>query len=342
MESVYDYVIIGSGFGGSVSAMRLTEKGYSVLVLERGKRFADDDFPKTNWNIWKYLWLPATRCFGILQLHLFNGLFVFGSSGVGGGSLVYANVLMEPDESFFNATSWRHLNDWKTALRPHYDTARKMLGVNENPNLTPVDEALQQVTVDIDRPEGFRPTQVGVFFGEPDVEIPDPYFDGLGPSRAGCNFCGGCMVGCRHNAKNTLTKNYLYFAEKNGAEVRSECLVESITPPVKENGLYEIDYRSSTAWVNNPIHKVQGRNVIVAAGVLGTHRLLLECRDVKCTLPNISKRLGEVVRSNSEAFVGAFTHKDDVDIPKGWPFLRSSRSMRIPRSSRCVFPMGRP
>jgi cholesterol oxidase len=327
---IYDYVIIGSGFGGSVSAMRLTEKGYSVLVLERGKRYEDADFPKRNWNIWKYLWMPSLRAFGFLQLHLFKGLFVFGSCGVGGGSLVYAGVLMEPDDSFFKAPVWSHLNDWKSVLRPHYDTARRMLGVAPNPEITPADEALRQIADDIEKPEGFRPTDVGVFFGEPDAEVPDPYFGGDGPPRVGCNFCGGCMVGCRYNAKNTLPKNYLYFAEKNGAQVWPECEVVDVKPishlPLRGEGVgvrgegeprYEVYYRSSTSWPFKPQRSVCARNVIVAAGVLGTHKLLLECRDVTRSLPDISSRLGTTVRTNSEAFVGAFNPGAGVDHSKG-------------------------
>jgi len=326
-DQIFDFVIIGSGFGGSVSAMRLTEKGYSVLVLERGKRYEDADFPKRNWNVWKYLWMPALRAFGFLQLHLFNGLFVFGSCGVGGGSLVYANVLMEPDDSFFNASTWMHLGDWKTILRPHYETARKMLGVTKNPEITPADEALRKVVSGMNHPEGFRQTDVGVFFGEPDVEVPDPYFEGNGPHRAGCNFCGGCMVGCRYNAKNTLPKNYLYFAEKNGAQVWPECEVVDIFPLTPTNlplvddegdeAHYEIHYRSSTTWLYKPVKTVQARNVIVSAGVLGTLSLLLKCRDEIGSLPDVSPRLGELVRTNSEAFVGAFNPHSDVDHSKG-------------------------
>ena len=221
MESeTFDFVVIGSGFGGSVSAMRLTEKGYRVLVLERGKRFRDQDFPKTNWNVFKYLWMPAARCFGIQQITLLNDTMVMHGCGVGGGSLVYANVLMEPDDSLFNAPGWRDLADWKSILRPHYDTAKRMFGVAPNPRLTPADHVLKAIAEDRGRGHTFRPANVSVYFGEPGKEgvtVPDPYFGGEGPDRAGCTDCGGCMVGCRYNAKNTLTKNYLYFAEKWGA-----------------------------------------------------------------------------------------------------------------------------
>jgi cholesterol oxidase len=229
-QKVYDFVIIGSGFGGSVSAMRLTEKGYSVLVLERGKRYRSQDFPKSNWNIWKFLWLPALRCHGIFEMTFMNGLLALHGAGVGGGSLMYGNVLLEPDDRLFAASSWRHLNDWKKELRPHYDTARKMLGVTPNPRLWKADEKVKEIAAELGHGETFRPTEVGVFFGEEDVTVPDPYFNGAGPERTGCNFCGGCMVGCRYNAKNTLDKNYLYFAEKNGAQVIAEAKVTDIRP----------------------------------------------------------------------------------------------------------------
>ncbi|HJW89369.1 MAG TPA: NAD(P)-binding protein, partial [Anaerolineales bacterium] len=317
----YDYVIIGSGFGGSVSALRLTEKGYKVLVLERGKRFRDQDFPRTNWNIFRYLWAPPLRCFGFMQLSLFDGLFVFHSSGVGGGSLVYAGVLMEPEESFFQSPAWSHLGDWKALLSGHYQTARRMLGVAPNPRLTPADHALRAIATEIGRGDTFRPTEVGVFFNEQDSsEVPDPYFGGEGPPRAGCNHCGGCMVGCRYNAKNTLVKNYLYFAEKWGAEVRGECLVQDVRPLPEgqpDGARYEILYRSATGWLSKPTQRVRARNVVLSAGVLGTLELLLKCRDVTGSLPKISAELGKTVRTNSEAFLGGFTRKEGVDHSKG-------------------------
>jgi cholesterol oxidase len=348
LETTYDFAIIGSGFGGSISAMRLKEKGYSVLVLERGKRFADDDYPKRNWNIWKYLWMPGLRCFGILQLSLFNGLFVFGGGGVGGGSLVYAAVLMEPEDSFFNAPTWSHMGDWKERLQPHYETVKRMLGVAANPNMTPVDDALRQIAGEMSGASEFRTTDVGVFFGEPDQVVPDPYFDGNGPARSGCNFCGGCMVGCRYNAKNTLPKNYLYFAEAGGVEVRAECKVDCIRPLPDggpDGARYEIQYTSSTAWLHKPAQAVRARNVIVAAGVLGTHELLLNCRDVIESLPDLSSRLGELVRTNSEAFLGAFNPQGTVDHSKGVSISSIFRadedtqveSVRFPDGSSLIF-----
>ena len=232
-DQVFDYVVIGSGFGGSVSAMRLSEKGYRVLVLERGKRFRDQDFARSSWNIFKYLWLPALRCFGILQISPFRDVFVLHGSGVGGGSLGYANVLMQPDDILFANPAWKHLADWKTVLLPHFDTARRMLGVAPNPCFWPADQLLRQIAGELGTQPTFRPTTVGTFFGEPGkegVEVPDPYFGGAGPPRAGCKHCGACMVGCRYNSKNTLEKNYLYFAEKWGAEIRPECAVRDIRP----------------------------------------------------------------------------------------------------------------
>jgi len=316
----YDFVVIGSGFGGSVSAMRLAEKGYHVLVLERGKRYRDQDFARTNWNVWRSLWLPALRCFGILQMSLLRGVLILHGSGVGGGSLVYANVLMEPDDTLFEAPAWRHLADWKTLLRPHYDTARRMLGVTTNPRLWPADGALKVVATDLGREGTFRPTEVGVFFGEEGELVPDPYFGGEGPPRAGCIHCGACMVGCRHNAKNTLVKNYLYFAEKWGAEVHAEAQVDGIHPlPAALPGgpRYEITYRRSTTWLFRPPRRVRARNVVISAGVLGTLKLLFHCRDETRSLPDISSRLGEVVRTNSEELLGATSRDKDVDYSTG-------------------------
>src|SRR3989304_1610568 len=281
MDQIYDYVIIGSGFGGSVSAMRLAEKGYSVLVLERGKRFEDKDFPKTNWNIWKSLWLPGLRCFGTWELTFLNGVIALHGSGVGGGSLMYAKVLVEPDERLFDWPSWHHLADWKEVLSPHYETAKRMLGVTLNPRLYKSDLLLKEIAADRGAEHTFQPTEVGVFFGEENVTVEDPYFGGEGPRRAGCNFCGGCMVGCRYNAKNTLPKNYLYFAEKWGARIIPEVTVTDIRPfdaaqgkPVTfdDGTRYEVIFYSTT----NPFARkrsAQARNVIVAAGALGHLKL---------------------------------------------------------------------
>jgi cholesterol oxidase len=309
-NQVYDYVIIGSGFGGSVSAMRLSEKGYRVLILERGKRWRNEDLPRTNWNIPKYLWLPALRCFGILQMSLSRGFFVYHGSGVGGGSLVYAAVLMEPKEDFFQAPAWKQLGDWQKILSPFYATARKMLGVTPNPLFWPADHALREVAKQLGYGETFRPTDVGVFFGEAGKQFPDPYFEGNGPPRVGCTQCGACIVGCRDDAKNTLDKNYLFFAEKLGTQVQAEALVKSVHPlsgDQVDQARYEVRYRSSSGWFSQSEHSVRTKNVIFSAGVLGTLSLLFHCRDEIQTLPNISLTLGQRVRTNSEAFLGAFS-----------------------------------
>jgi len=315
----FDYVVIGSGFGGSVSALRLTEKGYNVLVLERGKRYRDEDFPSTNWIIWKYLWFPSLRCFGILQMSVLKGGIVLHGAGVGGGSLGYANVLEVPDEASLSSPAWRNLIDWKKVLAPHYKTAQHMLGVTINPRLWEADQALKEIAESMGRADTFRPTKVGVFFGTEDKEVPDPYFGGEGPPRRGCTHCGGCMVGCRHNSKNSLVKNYLYFAERKGVQIRPESEVTDIRllPSSQSDGLrFEVIYQRSTAFFKTK-HRVYARNVILSAGVMGTLKLLLRCRDVTKSLPNISPRLGHMVRTNSEALLGVMSLNKDVDYSKG-------------------------
>jgi cholesterol oxidase len=319
-QKVFDFVIIGSGFGGSVSAMRLTEKGYSVLVLERGMRYRSGDFPKTNWNLWKYLWLPSLGLHGIFEMTFMNGLLALHGAGVGGGSLMYGNVLLEPDDRLFNAPSWKHLNDWKKELQPHYATARKMLGVTSNPRLLKADETCKTIAGELGYGGTFRPTEVGVFFGQEEVNVPDPYFDGEGPERAGCNFCGGCMVGCRYNAKNTLDKNYLYFAEKNGAKIVPGVKVRDIRPlpaESRDGARYEGCFASSTSFLFKPEKHVQARNVIVSAGAIGTVELLFRCRDFSHSLPRLSPRLGDRVRTNSENILGVTARGRDVDYSKG-------------------------
>jgi cholesterol oxidase len=317
---VVDYVVVGSGFGGSVSALRLSEKGYRVLVIERGKRFESKDLPRTNWDFGNYLWLPSLRCFGILQISLFRGLFVFHSSGVGGGSLVYAAVLMKPPRRFFHSPAWRFPGDWEQRLAPHYATARHMLGVAQNPRLWPADEAIRAISRQAGRGDVFNPTDVGIFFGEEGEEVPDPYFGGRGPNRTGCIHCGACMVGCRYDAKNSLDKNYLYFAEKEGARILPEAEVQAITPlsaDEPDGARYEVEYRVPTSWFRKPVRKLRARHVILAAGVLGTLRLLMHCRDEIGTLPRISSQLGVNVRTNSEAFVGAFGLSEGEDHSEG-------------------------
>ncbi|MFW5942124.1 MAG: GMC oxidoreductase [Chloroflexota bacterium] len=320
----FDFVIVGSGFGGSVSAMRLAEKGYRVLVLERGKRYRSEDFPKTNWNVFKSLWLPALRCFGILGINLLDDLMVLNGSGVGGGSLVYAGTHLEPGDEFYEGPEWADLADWRAELKPHFATAHRMLGVTTNPRLWEADRVLQEIAAEMGREETFSPTPVAIYFGEPGETTPDPYFGGEGPARGGCIHCGGCMVGCRHNAKNSLDKNYLYFAEKWGAEIRAESNVIDIrslstggADGAGSGPRYEVVYERSTDWVFKRKRRVQARNVIVAAGVLGTVNLLLKCRDENGSLPRLSSQLGQMVRSNSEALMGVTARDGETDYSQG-------------------------
>lgn len=326
-DSYYDYVIIGSGFGGSVAAMRLTEKGYSVLVLEKGKRFEDHDFARTNWQYWKYVWLPAIRAHGILQISILKGVMVLHGAGVGGGSLGYANVLEVPTAETFSTPAWNQPVQWGEVLHPHYETARKMLGVARNPKLWKADLLLKEMAEERGMGHTFRATEVGAYFGEAGAIAPDPYFAGEGPARAGCRHCGGCMVGCRHNAKNTLPKNYLYFAEKRGAKVWSEVEVTDVRPltlndhETKIEGhqsgtRYEITLRDSTKLFKHS-HTVLARNVIFSAGVMGTMKLLLNLRDVKKTLPKLSAKLGTMVRTNSEGLLGSVARRSDINYSEG-------------------------
>jgi cholesterol oxidase len=316
MTQVYDYVIIGSGFGGSVSAMRLAEKGYSVLVLEKGKRFEEKDFAKSNWQYWKYVWLPALRAHGILQISILKGVMVLHGAGFGGGSLGYANVLEIPSDATFATPAWNQNIKWGEALRPHYETARKMLGAARNPKLWKADLLLKEMAEERGMGYTFRATDVGAYFGESGVTVPDPFFDGEGPARAGCNHCGGCMVGCRHNAKNTLPKNYLYFAEKRGARVLTEMEVVDVRPLTMNDVRYEITFRDSTKLFKRT-QTVHAKNVIFSAGVMGTMKLLLNLRDVRGSLPNLSLRLGHMVRTNSEALLGSVARRSDINYSEG-------------------------
>lgn len=319
----YDFVVIGSGFGGSVSAMRLAEKGYQVMVLERGKRYHDQDFPRSNWLFWNYLWAPALRCFGFFQLTLLNETLVLIGSGVGGGSLGYAGVLMKPEESFFRSPAWKDLADWQTILQPYYETARKMLGVTTNPHFENADYVLQEIADEIGRGESYRPTQVGIFFAEPGQEgkeTSDPYFGGKGPTRTSCNYCGGCMVGCRYNAKNTLLKNYLFFAEQWGAKIQPEAEVSDIRPlPANQSdgARYEIVYQHPTDWVFKGEKRVRARHVVISAGALNTNRLLLRCRDLTHSLSVLSPTLGTMVCTNSENLLGVISRNFRTDYSKG-------------------------
>ncbi len=309
----FDVVIIGSGFGGSVSAMRLTEKGYRVAVLEAGKRWRTGDFPKTNWNLWKSLWFPKLSMRGIQRISLLPDIMVLSGVGVGGGSLVYANTLYEPPEPFFTDPQWGDITDLKAELAPHYTTACHMLGVTENPLDTPADRVMRRVADRLGVPDSYHPTPVGVFFGEPGVEVDDPYFGGDGPRRSGCIACGNCMVGCRHNAKNTLDKNYLYFAEQKGATVFPS---QQAFDVASSGDRWMVTARKPGAWFSSNETTYETDHVIFSAGALGSTRLLLELQE-RGRLPELSERIGYQTRTNSEAIVGSVARSRNVDYSEG-------------------------
>jgi len=312
----YDYIIIGSGFGGSVSALRLSQKGYKVLVIEKGKWYKTEDFPKSNWNFKKWLWMPKLRFIGIMKLTIFKHIAVLSGTGVGGGSLVYANTLPIPKSTFFNTGSWSELGDWENELKPHYQEALKMLGATQNPKLFDGDIGLKKVAEKLKIAEKFNPTHVAVYFGEENVTQKDPFFEGEGPDRTGCNFCGACMTGCRNNSKNTLDKNYLYLAQKLGAEILAENEVFDVKPTKDCNGEegYELAIKSSTRFLSKR-RKIKTRAVIFSGGVLGTVSLLLKLKTK--SLPNISQKLGEDIRTNNETLVSVSSLDGDKNYSKG-------------------------
>ncbi|WP_104105979.1 GMC family oxidoreductase [Nocardioides sp. 616] len=316
----YDVLVIGSGFGGSVSALRLTEKGYRVGVLEAGARFADDSFPSTSFDLKRYLFLPQAGMYGIQRIDLLRDCMILAGAGVGGGSLVYANTLYEPLEAFYRDPSWAHITDWKRELAPYYDQAKRMLGVVENPVRTPSDEVMEQVAQEMGVGETFHPTPVGVFFGgpgqAPGETVPDPYFGGSGPARSACLNCGECMTGCRHNAKNTLVKNYLYLAEEQGAVVHPLTTVTRVRP--RPGGGYEVQARWTKAKMSRrtAVRTFTCDEVVFSAAALGTQKLLHKLKG-DGDLPHISDRLGSLARTNSEAILGALAPDLATDYSQG-------------------------
>jgi cholesterol oxidase len=312
----YDFVIVGSGFGGSVSALRLVERGYSVAVLEMGKRWRMEDFPRTNWNLWKHFWRPGLGMYGILQLTLTRDAFFLHGAGVGGGSLVYANTLLVPSDEAFRDPRWVGF-DWKEALRPHYETARRMLGATESPMITDADRMLHEVATELGHGDSFRKHTVGVYFGEAGQTVPDPFFGGKGPARTGCTLCGGCMVGCRVGAKNTLDRNYLYLAEQAGATIVPETRVVDLRPLGAADGSegYAITAERSTGLLH-PRRRITARGVVLSAGAYGTSGLLMRCK-ARGSLPALSTTLGTYVRTNSEALLAARARGNEIDHSRG-------------------------
>jgi cholesterol oxidase len=321
MEPDYDVLIIGSGFGGSVSALRLTEKGYRVGVLEAGRRFADAEFAKTSWNLRKFLWAPRLGLYGIQRIHLLRNVMILAGAGVGGGSLNYANTLYVPPEPFFADQQWAHITDWRAELMPHYDQAQRMLGVVTNPTFTDADRIMKEVADDMGVGDTFVPTPVGVFFGPGDTKtpgkrVPDPYFGGAGPERTGCIECGACMTGCRYGAKNTLVKNYLGLAESHGAQVLPMTTVTGFRQ--RPDGLWEVTTARTGRWLRRSRKTYTATHLIMAAGTFGTQKLLFKMRDGG-KLPRLSDKLGVLTRTNSESIVGAgrLEARPDLDLTHG-------------------------
>jgi cholesterol oxidase len=309
----FDWLVVGSGFGGSVSALRLSEKGYSVGVLECGRRFADNELPRSTADLKRYFWNPRLGMKGIFRLTTFKDVSVVSGCGVGGGSLGYANTLYVPPTTFFEDRQWAEMADWERALSPHYAEAQRMLGVVQNEHEDPADQLLRELGEELGVGESYKKTPVGIYFGEPGVTVPDPFFGGEGPERTGCRLCGRCMVGCPHGAKNTLVKNYLYLAERHGAQVTAERTVLDVRPIGSPDGSegYEVESVRSGAWLRKDRRVHRARGVVVAAGPLGTNKLLQRCR-LKGSLPRLSARLGELVRTNSESIL-------TVTVPEDYP-----------------------
>lgn len=321
MSFDFDVIIIGSGFGGSVSALRLSEKGYKVAVLEAGARFRDEDFADTSWDVKRYLFRPEVGCYGIQRIDALKDCMIVSGAGVGGGSLVYANTLYEPLDAFYKDPSWAHITDWKSELAPYYDQAKRMLGVVQNPLRTAADDVMYKVAEDMGVEDTYHPTPVGVFFGGPGEThhdtIKDPFFGGVGPDRVPCKACGECMTGCRHNSKNTLVKNYLYLAEKIGARVMPLTTVTRISP--LDGGGFEVQAKFTKAKRpgSGARRTFTAEQVIVAAASLGTQRLLHKMKD-EGHLPGLSDRLGYLSRTNSESILGAIAPSDSkIDYSRG-------------------------
>jgi cholesterol oxidase len=313
MSPEYDVIVIGSGFGGSVTALRLSEKGYRVGVLEQGARWRPQDYPPESLPLRETMWQPRFGLFGPLQLTVLKNVVIQSAAGVGGGSLIYGNVLYEPSDQFYNDPQWSSIADWKAELAPFYDQAKRMLGVATNPRLTPADDVFKSIADDLGVADTFHPTQVGSFFGEPGKTVPDPYFGGIGPDRAGCVFCGRCINGCAHNAKNILERNYLYLAEKAGAQVHPMTTVVDVRE--SPAGGYQVETIHTGRWVRKQRQAWRADQVVFAAAALGTQNLLHRLR-ANDSLPRISARLGELTRTNSEVTLIA-TSRSRTDLAQG-------------------------
>ena len=322
MGESYDVVVIGSGFGGAVAALRLTEKGYRVAVIEAGKRFGADDFPKTSFEVRNYLFAPAVGCYGIQRIDALANAIILSGAGVGGGSLVYGNTLYDPLPAFYQDPAWAHLTDWADELAPYYALAKRMLGATTNPMHTPSDDVMHRVATRLGVEDTFHPTEVAVLFGdEPGTPVDDPFFDGAGPARTTCNGCGACFTGCRYGAKNTLDLNYLYLAEQAGCVVKPLTTVRRVRP--RPEGGYSVDVEpTEPSKARSGRRTIKATQVVFAASALGTQRLLHTMK-ADGHLPNLSARLGHLSRTNSESILGAMAPDTSIDYSFG-PAITSS------------------
>lgn len=321
-----DVVVVGSGFGGSVAALRLAEKGYSVAVMEMGRRWDPDTLPKSNWRFWRFLWRPGLALRGFFSLRVFRHVMVLHGNAVGGGSVTYANTLLVPPETVWEDGSWCGLDDWREAMPGFYQQAKRMLGVTQNRRMGPADWTLKKIADEQGVGDTFYRTDVAVFFGDADDPggrtYDDPFFGGEGPPRQSCHGCGSCMTGCRHNAKNSLDKNYLYLAEKRGAQVFAETRVTDVRPLADAQGNagdgshgYQIEIENSLAWFRKHRRRVRARKVVFAGGSLGTQALLFQLKQ-SGAMPNISDELGKRVRTNAESLL-AVRMPEGHDMSKG-------------------------
>jgi cholesterol oxidase len=332
----FDVLVIGSGFGGSVTALRLAEKGYRVGVVEAGRRFGPKDFARTNWNLRRFLWMPGLGLRGIQRLDLLRQVLVLSGSGVGGGSLVYANTLLEPHDAFFEDPQWRGITDWRQELAPYYELARRMLGRVVAPADTPADGVLAAVARHFGVEHTHEPTTIGVFLGEAGKRVPDPYFGGTGPECVGCKQCGGCMVGCRYESKNTLDRNYLYLAEALGVKVYAE---QSAVDVEEVDGRYRVTAERPGAWIRKRRHRFTADHVVFAAGALRTTRLLLRLQE-RGRLPHLSSRVGYLLRTNSESLLGAAAKKRTTDYSRGVAITSSIHPVPDTRIEPVRYPPG--
>lgn len=330
----FDWLVIGSGFGGSVSALRLAEKGYRVGVIERGRRYRDQDLPKSTWQFRRFFWAPALGMKGIMQLRMFRHVFTFTQIAVGGGSVVYGGVLLRAKPAFFDDAQWRDLGRWDEQLQPHYATAERMLGVKTVDFDSPNQQLIRELAQHFGNEASFTRAPTGVYFGEPGKTVKDPYFGGEGPDRTGCTRCGACLVGCTVGAANTLPKNYLWFAEKRGAQVIAEREVVDVTPLGAADGSdgYRVTTQRAGTWFARDRRSHTARGVVFAGGTLGTNELLANCKHGG-SLPRLSDRLGELVRTNSESILTVRLPEDR----KTWNDVTASSSVYLDQDTHVEF-----